>query len=73
MQDLFTGRVSGSDAIALRESLTERSVRMTLSLALLAPSILRAIVEARLRRGIGLRHLAELPSTWSEQERILGM
>ena len=73
MQDLIAGHVAGTDAIAARESVTERSVRMTLSLAHLAPSIVRGIVEARLPRGIGLRHLSELPPAWAEQERILGI
>ena len=73
MDDLISGRIAGTDAIAVRETLTERSVRMTLSLAQLAPRIVRAIVEARLPRGIGLRHLRELPPAWAEQERVLGI
>ena len=39
----------------------------------MTPSIVKAVVAARLPRGIGLRHLTELPSSWVEQERILGM
>ena len=73
MRGLVSGRILSPAAIGAREKLTERSVRMTLSLAHLAPSIVKAIVEARLPRGIGLRHLTELPPSWAEQERILGM
>lgn len=73
LQELLAGHVSGTQAIAEREGLSERSVRMTLSLALLSPSIVRAIIAARLPRGIGQRHLCELPSAWAEQERLLGL
>ena len=51
----------------------QRSVRMTLSLAQLAPSIVKAIVDGRLPRGIGVRDLVDLPASWLEQERALGI
>ncbi len=73
MGDLVAGRSAGIEAIALAEQRSERSVRMTLSLALLSPRIVRAIVEARLPRGVGLRHLCELPPAWDAQERVLGL
>ncbi|MCJ2012003.1 recombinase family protein [Methylobacterium sp. J-076] len=73
MGDLVAGRSEGIEAIALAKQRSERSVRMTLSLALLSPRIVQAIVEARLPRGIGLRHLCELPPAWDAQERILGL
>ncbi|MGU3539789.1 recombinase family protein [Methylobacterium sp. A54F] len=73
MGDLVAGRSEGIDAIAEAEQRSARSVRMTLSLALLSPRIVRAIVEARLPRGIGVRHLYELPPSWDAQERILGL
>ena len=37
------------------------------------PAIVKAIVEGRLPRGIGIRDLAELPASWTEQERALGL
>jgi hypothetical protein len=49
------------------------AVRMMLPLAPLAPRIVRAIVDGRLPRGIGVRHLAGLPASWAEQERVLGL
>jgi site-specific DNA recombinase len=42
------------ESIALREGRTVRSIRMTLSLAFLAPEIVKAAVEGRLPRGFGL-------------------
>ena len=46
---------------------------MTLSLAQLAPDIVAAIMAGRLPRGIGLRHLSELPVGWAEQKGALGL
>jgi site-specific DNA recombinase len=42
------------ESIASREDKSERSIRMTLSLAFLAPEIVKAAVEGRLARGFGL-------------------
>ena len=46
---------------------------MTLSLASLSPQIVKAIIEGRLPRGIGLKHLAELPPSWAEQHAAIGV
>ena len=73
MDELTSSRIASTDAIASREILSERAVRMTVSLAQLAPSIVRAIIAGRLPRGIGIRDLADLPPSWTEQERALGM
>jgi site-specific DNA recombinase len=44
---------------------------MTLSLAFLAPSIVKAATEGRLPRGFGLMRLVDLPLAWPEQWRAL--
>jgi site-specific DNA recombinase len=46
------------ESLASREGRTVRSIRMTLSLAFLAPEIVKAAVEGRLPRGFGLKRLA---------------
>jgi site-specific DNA recombinase len=61
------------ESIALREDKTERSIRMTLSLAFLAPEIVKAAVEGRLPRGFGLKRLVDLPMAWPDQWRTLGL
>ena len=61
------------ESLALREGKTERSIRMTLSLAFLAPDIVKAAVEGRLPRGFGLKRLVDLPMAWSDQWRALGL
>jgi hypothetical protein len=40
---------------------------MTLSLAFLAPEIVKAAVEGRLPRGFGLKRLVDLPMAWPDQ------
>jgi site-specific DNA recombinase len=49
------------------------SIRMTLSLAFLAPEIVKAAVEGRLPRGFGLKRLVDLPTAWPDQWRALGL
>jgi site-specific DNA recombinase len=58
-------------ALALREGKTDRSIRMTLSLAFLAPNIVKAAIEGRLPRGFGLKRLVDLPMAWPAQWRAL--
>ena len=61
------------ETLALREGKTERSIRMTVSLAFLAPDIVKAAVEGRLPRGYGLKRLIDLPLAWPDQWRTLGL
>ena len=60
------------ESIASREGKSERSIRMTLSLAFLAPEIVKAAVEGCLPRGFGLKRLVDLPMAWPDQWRALG-
>jgi hypothetical protein len=46
---------------------------MTLSLAFLAPEIVKAAVEGRLPRGFGLKRLIDLPIASPHQWRALGL
>ena len=61
------------DAIAAREACSRRHVHMTISLAFLAPSLVKAAVEARLPLGIGVARLFDAPVAWSHQHRMLGL
>jgi site-specific DNA recombinase len=61
------------ESLASREGRTVRSIRMTLSLAFLAPEIVKAAVEGRLPRGFGLKRLVDLPMAWLDQWRMLGL
>jgi site-specific DNA recombinase len=61
------------ESLASREDKTARSIRMTLSIAFLAPEIVKAAVEGRLPRGFGLKRLVDLPMAWPDQWRALGL
>jgi len=50
-----------------------RQVNMTISLAFLAPDLVRAAVEGRLPRGVGVERLRDAPSEWSGQFEVLGL
>jgi site-specific DNA recombinase len=61
------------ESIAAREKKTERSIRMTLSLAFLSPALVKAAIEGRLSRGFGVKRLMDLPMGWSDQWSALGL
>jgi hypothetical protein len=46
---------------------------MTISLAFLAPSLVKAAVDGRLPRGIGVARLFDAPVAWSRQHQMLGL
>ena len=54
LQELLSGQIAGTEEIAVRERCSERSIRMTLSLAFLSPELVQAIIAGRLPRGIGM-------------------
>jgi hypothetical protein len=58
---------------ANREGCSPRKVNMTLSLAFLGPEIVKAAIEGRLPRGLGISRLSDLPAPWREQFRQLGI
>jgi site-specific DNA recombinase len=61
------------ESIAAREKKTERAIRMTLSLAFLSPTLVKAAIEGRLSRGFGVKRLMDLPMAWSDQWSALGL
>ena len=54
VEELMSGQVMSTHELAAREGLSERSVRMTLSLAFLAPDLVKAALDGRLTRGTGV-------------------
>jgi site-specific DNA recombinase len=71
LDELLSDPPLSLESITSREGKTERSIRMTLSLAFLAPDIVKAAVEGRLPRGLGLKRLVDLPMAWPDQWRTL--
>lgn len=73
LDELMRGAVPDLDAIAQRESRSERSVRMIFSLAFLSPNIVSAAIAGTLPRGLGLSDMTDLPMDWAEQNKKLGL
>ena len=71
LDELVTGRTRDTSEIARREGRSERSVRMTLSLAFLSPQIVQAAVDGTLPQGHGVSTLLELPTDWQKQMQIM--
>jgi site-specific DNA recombinase len=73
LSKLTSDAAASSRAIAEREGCSVRKVNMTISLAFLAPSLVKAAIEGRLPHGIGVTRLTDLPPEWSRQHQMLGL
>jgi site-specific DNA recombinase len=73
LNELITDPHQTIENIAGRERKSERSIRMTLSLAFVAPPIVAAAIEGRLPRGFGTKRLMDLPMAWRHQWTALGL
>jgi len=73
LDEITAGKVTDVEQIAAREKCSPRKVSMTISLAFLAPDLVKAAVEGRLPRGIGVARLCDAPAEWSRQYRTLGL
>src|SRR5438874_5890823 len=73
LNELITDATADAECIAKRERCSVRQVNMTVSLAFLAPDLVRAAIEGRLPRGIGVTRLRDAPAEWSRQHAMLGL
>jgi hypothetical protein len=73
LDEVISGKVEGIEAIANREGVSERSARMGLSLAFLAPGIVQAAVDGILPRRLGVSRLMDMPPSWVDQRSIIGI
>src|SRR6266851_5145024 len=73
LDDVVSGRVTTVAELCAREKCSVRQVNMTISLAFLAPNLVKAAVEGRLPRGIGIERLRDPPTEWSRQFEALGL
>jgi site-specific DNA recombinase len=73
LDDVISGRVTTVAQICTREKCSVRQVNMTISLAFLAPNLVKAAVEGRLPRGIGVERLRDPPTEWRQQFESLGL
>lgn len=61
------------ESIAALHKCSTRHVSMTISMAFIAPGLVKAAVEGRLPRGIGVANLRDAPAEWSLQYKRLGL
>ena len=73
LDDVVSGRVTTVAELCAREKCSVRQVNMTISLAFLAPDLVKAVVEGRLPRGIGVERLRDPPTEWGRQFEALGL
>ncbi len=73
LDELTAGRLQDLTQIATREGCSVRKVEMTISLAFLAPDLIKAAIEGRLPRAIGVASLCDAPAEWSRQYCALGL
>src|SRR5271166_2612515 len=73
LDELMTDPSQTIESLASREDKTERSIRMTLSLAFVAAPLVKAAIEGRLPRGFGVKRLMDLPMAWPQQWAALGL
>src|SRR5882762_546203 len=73
LDDVVSGRVTTVAQLCTREKCSVRQVNMTISLAFLAPNLIKAAVEGRLPRGIGIERLRDPPTEWGRQFDALGL
>jgi site-specific DNA recombinase len=73
LDDVVAGRVTTVAELCTLEKCSIRQVNMTISLAFLAPNLVKAAGEGRLPRGIGVERLRDPPTEWSRQFEALGL
>jgi site-specific DNA recombinase len=72
LDEIIAGTTS-IDSLAQRQNCSLRQINMTLSMAFIAPAIVKAAIEGRLPRGIGIAQLRDAPPEWSKQFKQLGL
>src|SRR5262249_54487197 len=72
LDEIVSGTAS-IEAIAARQKSSVRYVNMMISMAFIAPALVKAAVEGRLPRGIGVATLRDVPAEWSLQFERLGL
>jgi hypothetical protein len=73
LDELISDPSANAKAIAARESCSKRKVNMMISLAFLAPHLVKAAIEGRLPHGMGVVRLCDLSAEWSRQSQMLGL
>jgi hypothetical protein len=73
LDEIMTGSITDAEQLAKREQCTVRQINLTLSLAFLAPQLVKAAVEGRLPRGVNIERLRDPAPNWAKQFHDLGL
>jgi hypothetical protein len=73
LDEIIPGSITDAGQLAKRERCTVRQINMTLSLAFLAPALVKAAVEGRLPRSINIERLRDPDPIWAKQFHDLGL
>jgi hypothetical protein len=73
LDELIADPTASADSISKREKCSTRKINMTISLAFLAPGLVKAAIDGRLPYGMGVARLTDLPAEWSRQHQMLGL
>jgi hypothetical protein len=73
LDEIISESITDAAQLAKRERCTTRQINLTLSLAFLAPQLVKAAVEGRLPRGINIERLRNPDPNWIKQFRDLGL
>ena len=73
LDQLLREEIEGIEEFTDREGRSERSIRMTLSLAFLAPDIVKAAVDGTLPPRLSLTELSNPPLDWADHRAEFGI
>ena len=73
LNEIMTNPTVKAEIIAVREGCSARQVNMTISLAFLAPDLVKAAIDGRLPHGHGVTRMRDLPAEWPRQRQMLGL
>jgi site-specific DNA recombinase len=73
LNELIKDPTANAATIAAREGCSARKVNMGISLAFLAPDLVKAAIDGRLPHGTGVARLTDLPAEWPRQYQMLGL
>ena len=73
LNEIITDPIANAASIAEREGCSTRQVNMTISLAFVAPELVKAAIEGRLPHGHGVTRMRDLPAEWPRQRKMLGI
>jgi site-specific DNA recombinase len=73
LDEMIADSKATTESIAKRERCSPRKINKTISLAFLAPELVKAAIEGRLPDGMGVARLFDLPAEWPRQRQVLGL